>query len=41
MATNFESQPDPDEQFCDDPTHGPECACQADPDYEYERGLGL
>jgi len=37
----FEAQPDPDELYCDDPTHGPECTCGADPDYEYESRLDI
>lgn len=37
----FEPQPDPDMLYCDDPTHPSDCACGADPDAEYERGLDL
>lgn len=37
----FEPQPDPDLLACDDPTHGADCTCGADPDRVYERGLEL
>jgi len=35
----FEPQPDPKELYCNDPTHDSECACGAEPDWEYEKGL--
>jgi len=38
--TKFEPQPDPDELYCNDPTHSEDCQCGADPDWEYERRMG-
>lgn len=37
---SFEPQPDPDELYCNDPTHGADCTCGAEPDREYEQAIG-
>ena len=36
-----EPQPDPDTLVCEDPAHGEDCECGADPDGVYERGCGI